>query len=183
VVDVKGDGLRLTTSADGVVFDIDATGKPVRTAWTTAGSDDAFLVLDINLNGRIDDGSEMAGDGLRAQDGSRVPDAGRGLVVLQGFPPDAVQGPKLPHGIGSIDNEDDVFFRLRLWTDVNHDGRSDPSELKTLPAQGVRDVCVCGLRYQKPQADEQGNKTLLLGFITWFGVERDRQMNLITLAH
>lgn len=183
VVDVKGDGLRFTGSAEGVLFDLHATGKPVRTAWTAAESDDAFLVLDINLNRRIDDGSEMAGDGLKAQDGQRVSNAIRGLYVLQGFAPELVLDP--PRGAGSIDQEDDVFPRLRLWTDLNHDGRSDPNELRTLQDQGVRAVPLSFGEKLKPPVDEHGNKTLLDGFVDMSrgGVRNEHQLNLITLMH
>jgi hypothetical protein len=61
VVDVQGDGYRFTSPENGVMFDLDGTGTPQRVASTDAGSDDAFLALDHNHNGRIDGGRELFG--------------------------------------------------------------------------------------------------------------------------
>lgn len=56
VVDVAGNGFNLTDAAGGVNFN-DGKGTVLRTAWTAANSDDAWLVLDRNGNGSIDDGT------------------------------------------------------------------------------------------------------------------------------
>ena len=53
--------LQLTGPEDEVLFDLTADGTPRQTAWTQGGHDDAFLALDRNGNGLIDDGSELFG--------------------------------------------------------------------------------------------------------------------------
>ena len=62
IVDTARDGYRLTSVDNGVRFDLNADGVPEQVAWTRRDSDDAFLALDRNGNGRIDDGSELFGN-------------------------------------------------------------------------------------------------------------------------
>lgn len=54
LIDVGGNGFRLTDAINGVRFQFDPDEKKVQTGWTAAGEDgDAFLVLDRNKNGTI----------------------------------------------------------------------------------------------------------------------------------
>jgi hypothetical protein len=54
LVDVAGDGFSLTNAQQGVTFDLDIDGVREQLAWTSSDSDDAWLVLDRNGNGVID---------------------------------------------------------------------------------------------------------------------------------
>jgi len=46
--------LHLTSAADGVMFDFYGDGHPIKLSWTAADSGNAFLALDRNHNGKID---------------------------------------------------------------------------------------------------------------------------------
>jgi hypothetical protein len=56
---------------DPVAFDIDADGRKERIGWTERASDEAFLVLDRNRDGKINDGRELFGDAVILRDGAR----------------------------------------------------------------------------------------------------------------
>ncbi len=74
-------------------FDLDSDGREEEISFAGAGS--GFLALDRNGNGEIDDGSELFGTG-----------SGDGFADLAAYDGD---------GNGWIDENDDVYAKLRVW--------------------------------------------------------------------
>lgn len=133
VVDVHSNGVALTSLDDGVRFDVNADGIAERVAWTRAGGDDAWLVLDRNGNGRIDDGTELFGNYTPPQPRTTSPN---GYIALGELESSAQRG----NGDHVVDAADAIWHDLRLWRDANHDGVSQASELSTLAANGVESL-------------------------------------------
>ena len=129
ILDLGGNGIRLTGLNGGVLFDLNADDIPEPLPWTEAGSDDAWLVFDRDGDGRIADGTELFGS-FSPQTPSSEPNGYRALAM---FDEPAAGG----NGDGAINNADRVFSQLRLWQDRDHDGKSSPSELLTLVDAGV----------------------------------------------
>lgn len=119
----------LTSAADGVRFDLDADGTREQLSWTAAGSDEAFLVLDRDQDGVVDDGRELFGD-ASPQLPSAEPNGFRALAVFD----DPMNG---GNGDGWIDRRDPIFEHLALWLDGDHDGETDDGELRSLADGGV----------------------------------------------
>ncbi len=109
VIDFSGEGPTTTGARGAKVFDLGAEGQAAPTSFVSG--DTAFLVLDRNGDGIINDGGELFGDQHGAVDG---------YAELATF--DANQDAR-------IDAEDPVFAALELW-------RSDGSRTP-LAASGI----------------------------------------------
>ncbi|MFD1298778.1 calcium-binding protein, partial [Lysobacter gummosus] len=140
VLDLDGDGIETVGSDTGeVVFDHDGDGIRNGSGWLKP--DDGFLVWDRNGNGVIDHGGELFGDmtpgseivgdpqTLPADSPERIRSAGlRALSRLDS------------NGDDVFDANDTEFANLRVWRDLNQDGKSSANELFTLSQLNVASI-------------------------------------------
>jgi len=151
ILDMDGKGIELTPAGKGAFFDINGDGKKDSTAWVKGNS--AFLVMDRNNNGLIDDGSELFGD----QHG-----ASNGFLELARF--DSLRD-------NIIDRKDSVYKALKIYQDLNGNGAIDSGEVKSLEKAGVASI---NLDFSNTDVQKDGNRMILTGnFTTADGAKRD----------
>ena len=148
IIDILGNGYDLTDSANGVMFDFNGDGVSHRISWTSADSDDAWLVLDRNEDGLINSSHEMFGNMTEQSFSSER----NGFRALAEFDKTSRGG----NADDKINRQDAIFNSLKLWRDVNHNGISEASELFELPSLDVRGI---DLDYKTSRrTDEHGNR-------------------------
>ncbi|HEX6314232.1 MAG TPA: hypothetical protein VFZ73_05205 [Gemmatimonadaceae bacterium] len=140
----------LTSVDDGVQFDLNDDGTPDQVSWTTAGSHVAFLALDRDDDGKVSSLRELIGE-------HTVPEAGNAPNALMSLAAEAA-------GAGHravVDGENPLFLRLLLWTDSNHNGISESSELRS-----AREVfAAIGLGFSRyHRVDQFGNQARYQGY-------------------
>jgi hypothetical protein len=130
VIDTHKDGIRLGPAGRSVAFDVNADGFPDTVQWVRPGGDEAFLVLDRNRNGVVDDGSELFGVGTPLFEGNNAPN---GFVGLAQYDQPLLGG----NDDGVISRADAVWPQLSLWVDSNADGVSTRNEIRRPESLGL----------------------------------------------
>ena len=121
ILDLNGDGVQtLDISVTDGRFDLLNTGTAVRSGWISQG--DAFLAIDSNGNGRIDDRNELFGG-----------EVGEGFAKLASFD---------SNGDGQVNQSDARYNELRLWQDRDSDHQTDAGELISLTDAQIASLSV-----------------------------------------
>jgi hypothetical protein len=124
VLDLDANGIELTGVGDpaslSALFDANGDGLVEEVGWIGAG--DAFLALDVNGDGQINNISEI----------SFAAYGGEGATDLQGL---AVGFDSNRDGV--FDARDAQFAEFKVWQDADRDGFTDAGELKSLGEAGI----------------------------------------------
>ena len=128
VLDLDGDGIETVGLEKHILFDHQADGTKNATGWVA--KDDGLLVMDRNGDGQITTGQELFGDNTVLNNGKK---AKNGYEALADLDSDTD---------GLITAADTKFNDLRVWQDINQDGVSQATELKTLTQVGISKINV-----------------------------------------
>ena len=120
VIDLNNDGIKGTNLDYKINFDLDNNGFKEATSWID--NNDAFIAIDKNNNGTIDNGSELFGNKSISNNAYAYtnPNAKNGFEALSEFD---------SNNDGIIDEKDKKFTNLLLWQDKNGNGISETDEL------------------------------------------------------
>ncbi|NRP15406.1 calcium-binding protein [Marinobacterium sp. xm-a-152] len=140
VLDLDGDGVETIGIDQGVYFDHAGDGFAEKTGWVSP--DDGVLAIDLNNNGKIDDGTELFGNNTQLSNGDK---AANGFEALKEYD---------SNSDGVIDEFDRDFQALKVWQDLNLDGQTQEFELKTLEELGITSI---NLDYSEDSQQQQGN--------------------------
>jgi hypothetical protein len=149
VLDLDGNGVTTLSAAQGVQFDLAATGSTAQVGWV--GSGDGLLVRDINGDGLINDGTELFGGATQLANGQR---AGNGYVAMAALD---------SNGDGKLSAADAAFNELKVWVDGDADGQTDTGELLGLLDAGVLEI---NLDYALGSEVDNGNLLGMVGSYT-----------------
>ncbi|WP_352521955.1 MULTISPECIES: type I secretion C-terminal target domain-containing protein, partial [unclassified Mesorhizobium] len=123
ILDLNHDGFAFSDLSHGVQFDINGDGVKDQVAWNT--SNDGVLAIDLNHDGRVDDGTELFTPSFG---GGHFASGAAALASLDS------------NHDGVIDHGDAAFDSLLIWKDANANGISDAGELSNLAHNDITSI-------------------------------------------
>lgn len=146
VIDLENKGIETLPPSEAVLFDLKGIGKKDLFSWVKNGEEAPFLALDRNGNGQIDDVHELFGDQTKGPDGKK---SNNGFDSLKKY--DLNQD-------GVIDASDEIYFKLVLWYDRNHNAISEPDEMADLASAEIMALDLKYIDFVEPN-DRFGNES------------------------
>ncbi|MDO5558179.1 MAG: calcium-binding protein, partial [Oscillospiraceae bacterium] len=161
ILDLDGNGFEINSKSSGTYFDLNSDGFAEKINWT---SKDAILAVDLNEDGKINNGREVFGDFHLLSDGTR---ASNGFEALAQYD---------TNKDGIIDENDEIFGKLRLWVDSDSDGKSAAGELKTLAEMNIS-----AIRLDYKELNEQTDSEAVIGNAATFIYKDNTQGNIVEM--
>ncbi|WP_353242797.1 hypothetical protein [Providencia sp.] len=149
IIDLNNDGVKTLSHDFGVLFKFN--GELMQTGWVDPN--DALLVMDKNSDGIVNDSSELLGEDYLKKDGAFALNGFDGLLDFD------------TNNDGVISKNDFNWEFLKLWRDVNSDGKTQAEELLDLNETGISSI---SLNYLKSDyVDENDNQHRLISEVIW----------------
>jgi len=145
IIDLNKNGITSTKLNNTTYFDHDNNNFKEATSWIDKG--DAFLALDKNSNGLIDNGNELFGNHTISNTRFKYTNnkATNGFEALKAYD---------LNDDNVIDSKDEIYDKLLLWKDSNQNAITDKGELIKLKDSGIVSI---DLNYKNTNTDEKGN--------------------------
>ena len=145
IIDLNKNKITSTKLNNTTYFDHDNNNFKEASSWIDKG--DAFLALDKNSNGLIDNGNELFGNHTISNTSFKYTDdkATNGYEALKAYD---------LNGDNVIDSKDEIYDKLLLWKDSNQNAITDKGELIKLKDSGIVSI---DLNYKQTNIDEKGN--------------------------
>ncbi|QKF71488.1 calcium-binding protein [Campylobacter geochelonis] len=156
VIDLNKDGIKTTNLKNSVFFDLDNNDFKEKTAWLD--KNDAFLAIDKNNNGIIDNANELFGNNTIINSNYNRNDKtlDNGFEVLKRFD---------TNNDGIINALDMDYDKLLLWQDVDKNGISTKDELYTLSNKAIKSI---DLNYKNVNIDSNSNTIKQLSKVSFY---------------
>jgi Ca2+-binding RTX toxin-like protein len=174
IIDLNKNRITSTKLNNTIYFDHDNNNFKEATSWIDKG--DAFLALDKNSNGLIDNGNELFGNHTISNTRFKYTNnkATNGYEALKAYD---------LNDDNVIDSKDEIYDKLLLWKDSNQNAITDKGELIKLKDSGIVSI---DLNYKNTYTGEKGNTIKQSSTITfedgsttiandvWFKVNLDK---------
>ena len=178
IIDLNKNGITSTKLNNTIYFDHDNNNFKEASSWIDKG--DAFLALDKNNNGLIDNGNELFGNHTISNTRFKYTNnkATNGYEALKTYD---------LNGDNVIDSKDEIYDKLVLWKDSNQNAITDKGELIKLKDSGIVSI---DLNYKNTSIDEKGNTIKQSSTVTfedgtttiandvWFKVNLDKTKHI-----
>ena len=149
IIDLNKNGITSTKLNNTIYFDHDNNNFKEASSWIDKG--DAFLALDKNSNGLIDNGNELFGNHTISNTKYGEKEANNKDTSINGY--EALKAYDL-NGDNVIDSKDEIYDKLLLWKDSNQNAITDKGELIKLKDSGIVSI---DLNYKNTSIYEKGN--------------------------
>lgn len=157
IIDLSQDGFHM--QSDRLInFDFDGTGQPITTQWVAPNGNEAFVFIDLNRNGQVDNGTELFGDTMFLLE--TLQPATDGFAALGQYNNPLLGG----NNDDTINDADLIWPHLHIWLDIDANGISTPDEIMTM-----QDANISAISLQTKQSNRQdasGNRIPLWSWAT-----------------